>query len=99
MSTNPKEEIYINYMLLHRVLYDMVEGDDKKYIDLFAYPQYRVNSMNFIKKSNFTIPRKYLKEQFIKNALSSYRPVSLADRLLNFCLKYRLLRLANIFNK
>lgn len=97
MSTRPKEEIYINYMLIQQRIYDKIDVNYRNAIDLFVYPQYRVNTIKFIKNGEYSLPHKYLGKTLIKNALAAYSPVSLADWILHFCLKHRLLKIAKFF--
>lgn len=97
MSTVPKAEIYANYMVLQQLLYNKVCEEDSRFIDSFVYPQYRRNTQNFLKCGEYDIPRKYLKEQSIQKAMSSYEPVSFADWIVHFCMKHRFLKLAGLF--
>lgn len=94
MSTVPREEIYTNYMLLQQFLYDKVCETDYDKINLFVYPQYRVNTMNFLKNGEYGIPRKYLAEELIRKSFQSYSPLTIFDKILHFCLKNRFLGIA-----
>lgn len=97
MSTKPKEEIYDNYMILQQALYSKVPKSDHKYINRFVYPQYRVNTVNYIKAGDYATPRKYFANDLIHRAFKSYRPVSIADRFIHECLRNRLFRLVALF--
>lgn len=97
MSTKPAEEIYINYMHIQQSLYEMVDSQNRSAIDRFVYPQYRVNSMKFIKSGEYLLPRLFLGKNLIKQSMDSYKPVSIADWIVHFSLKHRLLRIAKLF--
>lgn len=96
MSTVPKEEIYTNYMILQQRLYEKVSEESYDKINSFVYPQYRVNTMNFLKEGEYAIPRRYLAEELVQRSMRSYSPVTFRDRLLHLCLKYRFLRIAKL---
>ncbi|MBD5415808.1 MAG: glycosyltransferase [Bacteroides sp.] len=98
ITTNPKEELYTNYMLLQQHLYQIVGDCNKDYINRFVYPQYRVNTMNFLRIGDRETPRQFLKHPLVRTAIQAYIPVSFADYVLNYCLKRRWLKLANFFN-
>lgn len=97
ITTKPREEIYINYMKLQQLLCSKVGDKYSAMIDRFVYPQYRVNTMNFLKRGEYSLPRKYLGADLVKRSMASYKPVSIADWAVHFCLRHHLLSIAKHF--
>lgn len=93
ITSKPYVELYDNYLHIQKRLYEKV-GVNTKYIDKFVYPQYRANTVAFLRKNDLTIPRHYLKDKYIKKAFSSYVPSNHKDWLLHTIIRFRFLKLA-----
>lgn len=90
ITTKAKESLYRNYIKIQQELYRRVDPELHCYVDLFVYPQYRANTMKFLKNGVTSIPTQYLKNEMVKQAMKSYHPVSIGDRIAHFCLRHRL---------
>ncbi|MDE6234851.1 MAG: glycosyltransferase [Muribaculaceae bacterium] len=91
MSTKPQEEIYKNYLKIQQRLYEKTETRNHIFIDRFVYPQYRVNTIKYLRKGEYAIPKRYLKIDLVKKSIASYNPVSIADYIVHACLRFNIL--------
>lgn len=98
MSTNPHECIYTNYIKIQKSLRKISQRKYHKYIDQFVYPQYRINTSNFIQSKDFSTPVQYLKNPLVKDAFASYSPISFGDWMVHTLMSHRLLKLISFIS-
>ena len=93
MSTSPHELIYINYIDIQKYLYSKVPDIYHRYVDEFVYPQYLANTKKYLNIGNVDIVREYLKNPYIKRAISSHSPTCFGDMVIKYMFKYGLFKL------
>lgn len=98
MSTNPRECIYTNYINIQKRLRKISKKKYHKYIDQFVYPQYRINTSNFIESKDCSTPVAYLKNHLVRDAFASYKPISFGDWVVHTLMRHCLLKLISFIS-
>jgi len=93
VSKSPNVSLYSGYIDIQKRLYKVVPERLRSFVDEFVYPQYLANTKLFIRKNEYDIPRKYLKDPFVKRAIASHKVTCMGDWLVKKLLQLKLFNL------
>lgn len=95
-SSRANELIFTNYINIQQLLYQQTDNQFHIFVERFVYPQYRAATMKFIHAGDFSTPAKYLRNTFVRKAMTAYKPTSIGDKIAHYFLKHNMLRLLKL---
>lgn len=108
LTKRVSEDMFTNYLNIHKNLLNIVPDNKHNYIHQFVYHQYvsiivrylsQINNHSLNKKDTFILLDKYLSNPLIKKAFSSYHPPKYKDFIFHFLLKFKFYTLILLYFK